>query len=178
METESSNLINEILDKKVVNALSTIISSSDLHEIAESASVIANSFTSGDYTISTSEDEKKLVQSFKRNLSLLIQKTWVEEFDIALKEEVLYKLDQFCAKLDEGKWSESYGIFLKILENVVYLMFGTQSRTPEFSEYALRIDPEFGIFWWYVKSLPATNDWSEEKNKSILSVAMFFLANY
>jgi len=175
---ENSNLITEILDKKVVDALSTLISSSSLPQIAESASVIANSFTGGDYDISSSEDEKRLVQSFKKNLSLLIQKTWVEEFDIALKEEVLYKLDQFCSKIDENKWSESYGIFLKILDSVIYLMFGNQSKNAEFSEYALRIDPEFGIFWWYVKSLPPTNDWSEEKNKSALSVAMFFLANY
>lgn len=174
---ESSSLINEILDKKVVDALSTIISSPNLPEIAESASIIAHSFTSGGYTVS-SDDEQKFVQSFKRNLSLLIQKTWVEEFDIALKEEVLYKLNQFCEKIGEHRWSESYGLFLKILENVVYLMFGTQSKTADFCEYALRIDPEFGIFWWYVKSLPPTNDWSEEKNRLILSVAMFFLANY
>ena len=175
---ENSNLIAEILDKKVVDALSTLISSSNLQEITESASIIASSFAAGNYAIASSDDEKKLVMSFKKNLSLLIQKTWVEEFDIALKEEVLYKLEQFCAKIDENKWSESYGIFLKILDSLISLMFGNKSKTSEFSEYALRIDPEFGIFWWYVKSLPVTNDWSEEKNKSALSVAMFFLANY
>lgn len=175
---ESSNLINEILDKEVVSALSTLISSSAFADIEKSAKIVASSFGSNEFNISSPENEEKLIQSFKKNLSLLIQKTWVEEFDVSLKEEVLYKLEQFCVKIRENKWADSYGIFLKILENVVYLMFGNQSKNPEFSEYALRIDPEFGTFWWYIKSLPVTNDWSEEKNKMALSIAMFFLANY
>lgn len=172
------SLINDVLDKKVVDALSNLIGSSDQVVVDNSAVAIANSFGSGEFKIASSADEEKLIQSFKKNLSLLIQKTWVEEYDVSLKEEVLYKLEKFCSKIQEHKWAESYGIFLKILENVVYLMFGNQSKNAEFSEYALRIDPEFGIFWWYVKSLPRTNEWSEEKNKSALSVAMFFLANY
>jgi hypothetical protein len=57
-------------------------------------------------------------------------------------------------------------------------MFGSTAKTPDFEEYALRIDPEFGIFWWYVKSLPESNDWSNEKNKAVMLIAMFFLANY
>ena len=72
---ENSNLIAEILDKKVVDALSTLISSSNLQEITESASIIASSFAAGNYAIASSDDEKKLVMSFKKNLSLLIQKT-------------------------------------------------------------------------------------------------------
>ena len=65
-----------------------------------------------------------------------------------------------------------------MLSDVIYLMFGQMSRTPDFEEYALRIDPEFGIFCWYIQNLPETNDWSNEKNKAVLLIAMFFLANY
>ncbi len=175
---ENSNLITEFLDKAVIDALSVLISTSDANKITNSASVVANSFGSGDFRISTQEDEKKLITSFKKNLSLLIEKTWVEQFDISLKEEVLYKLGQFCSSVEQSKWSESYKTFIKILNDAVYLMFGAQTKSPEFSEYALRIDPEFGIFWWYVSNLPLENDWTEDKNRAIELVAMFFLANY
>ena len=57
-------------------------------------------------------------------------------------------------------------------------MFGTQSKSKDFDEYALRIDPEFGIFWWYIKSLPQDADWTEEKTRTALLLAMYFLANY
>ena len=35
-------------------------------------------------------DDGKLTMSFKNNLALLIQKTWVEKTDIELKERILY----------------------------------------------------------------------------------------
>ena len=42
----------------------------------------------------------------------------------------------------------------------------------------LRIDPEFGIFWWYMKNLPRTADWSEFKMRAVTLLGMYFLANY
>ena len=68
--------------------------------------------------------------------------------------------------------------FISILSDVVYLMFGTQAKTPDFAEYALRIDPDFGIFWWYVQSLPKNNVWGNEKTRVVIMLGMFFLANY
>jgi len=57
-------------------------------------------------------------------------------------------------------------------------MFGSQTKTKGFNEYALRIDPEFGIFWWYMKNLPRTADWSEFKMRAVTLLGMYFLANY
>ncbi|MBR1403193.1 MAG: hypothetical protein IJ558_03360 [Treponema sp.] len=172
-----NNLISDFIEKNAIDALETLLASSDSAEIAKSAPVVASQFGSG-FDISSDENVKKLITSFKKNLTLLIQKTWVDHSDISLKEEILVKLEKYCASIEENKWADVFASFTKILDEVIYLMFGSMAKTPDFAEYALRIDPEFGIFWWYVKSLPATNDWSNEKNKAVMLIAMFFLANY
>ena len=170
-------LIKEFIEKNVIDSLKTLLESSDDGEITKSASVVASQFGAG-FDISSEESVKKLINSFRKNLTLLIQKTWVDSADISLKEEILVKLEKYCISIEEDKWAEVFGSFIKILDSVIYLMFGSTSKTADFTEYALRIDPEFGIFWWYVKSLPATNDWTNEKNKAVMLIAMFFLANY
>lgn len=172
-----NDLINDFIEKNAIDSLETLISTSDSSQIKKSAQVVASQFGSG-FDISSDESVQKLITSFKKNLTLLIQKTWVDSADIVLKEEILVKLEKYCVSIEENKWAEVFSSFIKILNDVIYLMFGSMAKTPDFAEYALRIDPEFGIFWWYVKSLPATNDWSNEKNKAVMLIAMFFLANY
>lgn len=171
------NLIKDFIEKTTIDSLETLLASSDSSEITESASQVASQFGIG-FDISSNENVKKLITSFKKNLTLLIQKTWVDSADISLKEEILVKLDKYCSSVESEKWAEVFESFIKILDDVIYLMFGEMAKSEDFSGYALRIDPEFGIFWWYVKSLPATNDWSNEKNKAVMLIAMFFLANY
>lgn len=175
----NNDLINEFLEKDTIDSLALLIESSDSSGIQRSASVIADAFGSG-FDISSSENIEKLITSFKKNLELLVQKTWVDQSDISLKEEVLFKLNKFCLSVssDHSKFAENYKAFLQIMNEVVYLMFGAQAKSADFDEYALRIDPEFGIFWWYVKNLPSGADWSNEKSCAVQSVAMFFLANY
>ncbi|MBQ0038903.1 MAG: hypothetical protein KBS64_00560, partial [Treponema sp.] len=124
------------------------------------------------------DEESKLILSFSNNLALLIQKTWVEKSDEALKAEVTYQLDEFRKQISKGKYKNAYSQFFPIVEEVVYLMFGNQSKSKDFAEYALRIDPEFGIFWWYIKSLPQDASWSDGKTRAALLLAMYFLANY
>lgn len=172
-----NDLIKDFISKDAIDSLDILISSSDSSEISKSAVVVASQFGSG-FDISQEDSVKKLITSFKKNLTLLIQKTWVDQSDISLKEEILVMLEKYCASIEKDKWSEVFASFTKILGDVIYLMFGSMSKSEDFGEYALRIDPEFGIFWWYVKSLPATNDWSNEKNKVVMLIAMFFLANY
>ncbi len=172
-----NDLITDFIEKNTIDSLNTLIASKDSEEITKSAGTVAELFGSG-FDISSDESVKKLINSFKKNLTLLIQKTWVDSADISLKEEILVMLEKYCATVEEDKWSEVFASFTKILDDVIYLMFGSTAKTPDFEEYALRIDPEFGIFWWYVKSLPESNDWSNEKNKAVMLIAMFFLANY
>ncbi|MBR1721463.1 MAG: hypothetical protein IJ727_03090 [Treponema sp.] len=172
-----NDLIKDFISKDAIDSLDILISSSDSSEISKSAVVVASQFGSG-FDISQEDSVKKLITSFKKNLTLLIQKTWVDQSDISLKEEILVMLEKYCVSIEKDKWAEVFASFTKILGDVIYLMFGSMSKSEDFGEYALRIDPEFGIFWWYVKSLPATNDWSNEKNKAVMLIAMFFLANY
>ena len=172
-----NDLITDFIEKNTIDSLNTLIASKDSEEIAKSAGTVAELFGSG-FNISSDESVKKLINSFKKNLTLLIQKTWVDSADISLKEEILVMLEKYCATVEKDKWSEVFASFTKILDDVIYLMFGSTAKTPDFEKYALRIDPEFGIFWWYVKSLPESNDWSNEKNKAVMLIAMFFLANY
>lgn len=169
-----NEFISEFLDDKTITALENFISKKD--NIEDSADLIAKAFGSSESVSKYNDDEtSKLVESFKHNLTLLIQKTWVEKSDIALKDQLLYQLSIL---LSNDTWKDNYSLFLQIINQAVYLMFGQKPDSPEFSEYAIRIDPEFGIFWWYISNLPAKNDWSEDKSKIAMMLGMYFLANY
>ena len=102
--------------------------------------------------------------------------TRLQKSDVILKEGILFQLDVLFK--DTSDWKNSYKQFLDIIANSVCLMFGQQSKSDDFSEYSLRIDPEFGIFWWYIKSLPTNADWSCEKFENAVLLGMYFLANY
>lgn len=173
---ENSNLIKEFVGEEVIDSLSSLLSSDNIDEILKSSSLIASQF--GCDFESYKNDAARLIASFKKNLSLLIQKTWVDQADELQKESVLARLEKFCVLAKDEKWSDGFASFKQILNSVIYLMFGTISKSKEFEEYSLRIDPEFGIFCWYVKNLPDTNAWSNEKNKAVLMIAMYFLSNY
>ena len=174
------DLISEFVEPKVIEAVPEFINATDVAEINRLATVISGLFNAQDVFAEVLEgtDDSKLIASFKKNLTLLIQKTWVEKTDEAVKEQVLYNLEQFCAYAEDGKYADEYARFSQILSDVVYLMFGPQSKEPEFESYALRIDPEFGIFWWYVSSIPKDAEWESEKNRVVILLGMYFLANY
>ncbi|MCQ2587522.1 MAG: hypothetical protein MJ174_05340 [Treponema sp.] len=171
---KQSEILTEFLDETTISALSDFLDKTDGYENA--ADLIATAFGSGSKLSQMSdEDTSKLVASFKHNLTLLIQKTWVEKSDIALKDQLLYQLDIF---LGNDEWNENYALFLQIINQAVYLMFGQKPDSTDFAEYSLRIDPEFGIFWWYVSNLPPKTEWSETKCRIAMMLGMYFLANY
>lgn len=180
MGNDSSKLINQFVDKNVTGAISTLLESDNIKQVNKSADVIAKGFGSstGLFEKEAAGFEEKLISSFQKNLSLLIQKTWVEESDADLKEQVLYQLGDYCKAISKGKWTNAYAELLKIIGDVVYLMFGTQTKSEDFLEYALRIDPEFGVFWLYVKKLPEEIKFEVEKARVIMLLGMYFLANY
>ncbi len=124
------------------------------------------------------ESENKLVISFQKNLELLVQKTWVEKADEALKEEMLFRINTLCNNLTRYDYHTSLSEFLPVLHDVVYLLFGNLARHDSFLEYAVRIDPDFGFFWYYINSLPPHKDWSEEKCRIAVLLGICFLANF
>lgn len=168
-------LIQEFVDERTIQAEENFIN----HPENDSASVdiIARMFGfEGEFSQISAEAERKLVVSFKHNLELLIQKTWVEKSDIALKEQILFQLGNLCE--GDFTWEGSYSLFLDLIYSAVYLMFGQQAKSDDFCEYSLRIDPEFGTFWWYIQSLPQDTEWSEPKYRNAVLLGMYFLANY
>ena len=169
------NLISEFIDNDTVTALQKFLDSAEKFEKPIDKIAIAFGAEKG-FSKQSDEALNKILQSFKNNLTLLIQKTWVEKSDVALKDSLLYQLDEFTT--DKKTWKENFPSFLEIIDNAVFLMFGKQAKSADFFEYTLRIDPEFGIFWWYIGNLPRTNDWSDEKCKLAIHLGMFFLANY
>lgn len=180
--SEKNNLIEEFVDKKTIQSLSALVDTSDENSAVKNAVQLADVFGLGSgfkkIIENKSDEESKLISSFNNNLVLLIQKTWVEKSDEELKAQVLYLLEEFRKQIGKGKYKASYASFISIVNDVVYLMFGNQSKSKDFDEYALRIDPEFGMFWWYFKSLPQDADWADGKTRTALLLAMYFLANY
>lgn len=172
------SIVAEFVDKKTLNALETFIDADSANNCVEHTDLIAKAFGASDASFSkqSKDDEKKLIVSFKNNLLLLIQKTWVEKSNIELKDRVLYQIEQFCKS--DIEWKDSYMPFLDMIHNAVFLMFGQQTKSQEFVEWAFRIDPEFGIFWWYISSLPHDKVWQEDKCRVAVLLGMFFLANY
>lgn len=171
---KQSEFLAEFLDSDTINALSSFLDNKEGYE--SSADMIASAFGAGnDFTKISDEEVSKLETSFKNNLTLLIQKTWVEKSDIALKDKLLYQLNLF---LEKDGWKDNYALFLQLINDAVFLMFGQKPDTPDFADYSLRIDPEFGIFWWYISNLPSKTNWSESKCRIAMLVGMFFLANY
>ncbi|WP_318676664.1 hypothetical protein [Treponema sp.] len=181
MGKDSSNIINQIVDQDVRKAIENLLAGSSEKEITKAADVIVKDFGASSALFSKEADDfaEKLISSFQKNLTLLIQKTWVEEADADLKDQVLYKLAEYCKVISKGKWSNAYAEFLQIISDVVYLMFGAMTKTDDFMEYALRIDPEFGLFWYYIKSLPTEGaKMDNDKSRVVMLLGMYFLANY
>jgi hypothetical protein len=181
----------ELVGMPVVDALTVLSESATSSEVEASARVLAGVFGDGGCfsrlfgpdNAERRENEQKLLTSFQNNLNLLIEKTWVEKSDEELKEQVLYRLKLFCARLSEYRYADSYNDFMEIIRDTVYLMFGQQAKKTDFSEYAMRIDPEFGIFWQYVETLADKDHALKEKKECetcriMLLLGMIFLANY
>jgi hypothetical protein len=86
---------------------------------------------------------------FQNNLDLLIQKTWIEKADEDRKAKLETRIPPFIRKIEEGNFQKALHDFGVILEELAYLFFGAQSTREDFIEYALRIDIQMGLFWWY-----------------------------
>jgi hypothetical protein len=121
---------------------------------------------------------------FQNNLDLLIQKTWVEKADETRKDDLQDKVSPFIALIEKGDYPEALKEFGAILEELAYLFFGVQSQKDDFAEYALRIDPRMGLFWWYGGQINGAKGASWVKNVdrsvlyAILLLGICFLTNF
>jgi hypothetical protein len=127
---------------------------------------------------------EELLYHFQNNLDLLIQKTWVEKTDEARKEKLLDSVPPLIALIENENYSGVLEEFGAILEELAYLFFGAQSQKEDFTEYALRIDTEMGLFWWYggqtncARGAPWVKNSSPGVLQAILFLGICFLTNF
>jgi hypothetical protein len=122
-------------------------------------------------------------EHFQNNLDLLIQKTWVEKADEIRKEKLLSRIPGFIAGIKRENYPKALGEFSVILEELAYLFFGAQCRKDDFTEYALRIDTQMGLCWWYggqlekfLSSVPSGVD--KDSLLAILLIGICYLTNF
>jgi hypothetical protein len=99
--------------------------------------------------IESAADLTAFFPHFKKNLSLLIAKTWVEQIDEVRKATLRSRLPDFYTKIEQEDYRGAIADFSVILEELAYLFFGEQSKKGDFTEYVFRIDAQMGLFWWY-----------------------------
>ena len=74
--------------------------------------------------------------------------------------------------------------FGAILEELAYLLFGAQSQKDDFAEYALRIDSQMGLFWWYGGQINGARGalWVNNTEKRVLEALLLlgicYLTNF
>ncbi len=179
----SKSLLEQCVTADVVNAMDDVLNANKKAHVVRGGKVIAGIFGAEkifDSLVDGADKnvEKTLINSFHNNLTLLIQKTWVEKSDEVLKDQVLFRLDEVCALINDENYSTVYENFLGLLNDSVFLMFGSLSTKDDFSEYALRIDPGFGVFWWFLKTVSQKMPKDSKIGRLYIILGMLFLANY
>ena len=180
------DLLTQMIGKQTACAMGDLVSKQTEDAVKAKALLVADVFNSAHIfeqlirqpSEARDKAEKKLIKSFYNNLTLLVQKTWVEKSDEALKEQVLFHLDEVCVALKEQKYTQVYEKFMLLLHDTVYLLFGQQSKKDDFEEYALRIDPDFGVFWQFLQKTSSSVPKSENIGRIYILLGMCFLANY
>ena len=180
----------EQIHKAVVEYLPAFLSAEDAEALAVQALLIARAFHSGgsfeqvftDTEPITRHYQINLIRSFEKNVRLLLDKMWVEKADEDVKEDVLYRLRCFCESMQQAENPVDYARLLPeclgVLHDVVLLLFGKQIDSSGFLEYAIRIDPDFGLFWYYLECLTAQPKFSAEKARLAIFLGIYFLANF
>jgi len=125
-----------------------------------------------------SRAERRILSHFRNNLELLIQKTWVEKADEAHKEKLLVRVPTLVSDLEKADYAHALKYLILIIDELGYLLFGSQSRKGDFIEYAFRIDPCLGLFWWYAGRLSAlVGDSDARRVRAMLLLGVCFLAD-
>ena len=132
----------------------------------------------------TAGEMKEFLVHFQNNLDLLIQKTWVEKADESRRDKLQDDVSPFMTLILQEQYPQAIESFGVILEELAYLFFGTQSTKDDFTEYALRIDTEMGLFWWYGTQLGwlynkgKTAEFNDEYLWAVLLIGICYLTNF
>lgn len=92
----------------------------------------------------------RLLRVFRDNVELLVHKTWVEKSEEKPKERLIEELASFDRDFRDGAIGPAFRRFVALAHAIAGLLFGQQSRAEDFLAYCFRIDPKFGLFFWFV----------------------------
>ena len=122
----------------------------------------------------------KFLEHFQNNLDLLIQKTWIEKADEGKKEKLQDRVPGFIDVIEQGSYQDALAEFGIILDELAYLLFGSQSHKEDFTEYTLRIDTQMGLFWWYGGKLGTSlNNCTDKPTlRALLLIGICYLTNF
>ncbi len=95
----------------------------------------------------------RLLKIFEENVQLLVHKTWVEKSDEKHKEKLLEELSAFEEEYKNSAVRSAFVRFVALARSIAHLLFGAQSNAPDFLVYCFRIDPQLGLFFWYLGQL-------------------------
>jgi hypothetical protein len=95
----------------------------------------------------------RLLRVFRENVELLVHKTWVEKAEEKPKDRLLEDLMAFEREFRDGAVAIAFKRFVALANSLASLLFGHQSKAEDFLAYCFRIDPKFGLFFWYIGEL-------------------------
>jgi hypothetical protein len=95
----------------------------------------------------------RLLRIFRENVELLVHKTWVEKSEEKPKDRLLEDLLAFERDFRDGAICPAFKRFVALANSIASLLFGHQAKAEDFLAYCFRIDPKFGLFFWYVNEL-------------------------
>ena len=142
---------------------------------------VGNDYRKLDTNWKNTKELENYLLSFRNNLDLLIQKTWVEKADEDRKEKLLDRIPDFIGLIQKGDFAEALGEFREILEELAWLLFGAQSHKEDFFNYVFRIDHQLGLFWWYGGQLGhflSQRERDEKTLKAVLLLGICYLTDF
>ena len=148
---------------------------------------VASAFGTFKNFVSILEDSDReyiAIESFTRNVELLIDKTWVEEGNEFFKFQIVKKLERLSSKLrlalknNKSVYLECFDEFCSFLKELICLLFGKEVGDECCLEYILRMEPNFGFFCYYVIQMSSLEDKTEEHARLAMLIAIVFLSEF
>ncbi len=147
-------------EKATFTALPLLVGADDAHRdryAIQLADILGNPGEFQHYLSGSGPDRlariDRLLVVFQENTELLVHKTWVEKSEEKPKAKLLEDLAAFERDFRDGAVAPAFKRFVALANSLSSLLFGHQSRAEDFITYCFRIDPKFGLFFWYVSEL-------------------------
>lgn len=180
---------SEVVDEVVDFVIPQFVSSQEEAVLQEAAKKIAQAFNISKCFDDVLSDgsrslEAEVVESWSCNVHLLIDKTWVETDDAFFKAETVKALDMMTGKLTDifcerrESYLRNFEQFCALLQNIIRLLFGKEAEMDSLVEYVLRMEPNFGLFCYYLEALNGMRELSEFKARLAMGLAIVFLAEF